>query len=107
MSKIFRIMGTIGTLAMLTASLNIANAQGGTPAASQPCKAGSTQINFWHGLTGPDGAYLANLVQQYNAQNTDNLCVNITVYNWDVFFDKWLSGVAAGNPPDVVVLHIN
>jgi len=24
-----------------------------------------------------------------------------------VFFDKWLSGVAAGNPPDAVVLHIN
>jgi multiple sugar transport system substrate-binding protein len=71
------------------------------------CKEGSKTINFWHGLTGPDGAYLADMVKQYNTDNTDNLCVVLTVYNWDVFFDKWLSGVAAGTPPDVVVYHIN
>src|SRR5260221_4514774 len=107
MSKIFRIMTAFLTVALISANLGIASAQSGTPDASQPCKAGATQINFWHGLTGPDGAYLGNLVKQYNSTNTDNLCVNVTTYNWDVFFDKWLSGVAAGNPPDAVVLHIN
>lgn len=71
------------------------------------CKDGSKTINFWHGLTGPDGAYLADMVKQYNTDNADNLCVILTVYNWDVFFDKWLSGVAAGTPPDVVIYHIN
>ncbi|MHB8630103.1 MAG: ABC transporter substrate-binding protein [Aggregatilineales bacterium] len=92
---------------VLGVGLGPVSAQTAAPTFAPQCKSGSTQINFWHGLTGPDGAYLANLVNQYNAQNTDNLCVNITVYNWDVFFDKWLSGVAAGNPPDAVVLHIN
>jgi multiple sugar transport system substrate-binding protein len=71
------------------------------------CQEGAQVINFWHGLTGPDGAYLADMVTKYNTENTDNLCVVLTVYNWDVFFDKWLSGVAAGTPPDVVIYHIN
>jgi multiple sugar transport system substrate-binding protein len=47
------------------------------------------------------------MIKKYNTENKDNSCVNLTVYNWDVFFDKWLSGVAAGTPPDVVVYHIN
>src|SRR5258708_2234125 len=107
MSKIFRMMTAFLTVALISANLGVASAQSGTPDASAACKPGSTPINFWHGLTGPDGAYLADLVKKYNAENTDNACVGLTVYNWDVFFDKWLSGVAAGNPPDAVVLHIN
>lgn len=85
--------------------MNVASTRAqGMPA---ECKAGSTLLNFWHGLTGPDGAYLGDLVKKYNTDNKDNACVATTTYNWDVFFDKWLSGVAAGNPPDAVVFHIN
>ncbi len=92
-------------LVAATVSMNIAP----TRAQDLPaeCKPGSTLLNFWHGLTGPDGAYLGDLVKQYNKDNTDNLCITVTTYNWYVFFDKWLSGVAAGNPPDAVVFHIN
>src|SRR5262249_49173739 len=70
-------------------------------------KDGTKLINFWHGLSGPDGRVLEAMVGQYNKENTDNLCVKFTLYHWDVFFDKWLSSVAAGSPPDVVVYHIN
>lgn len=71
------------------------------------CKADAKLITFWHGLSGPDGRILEDMVKKYNETNTDGLCVQWTLYHWDVFFDKWLSGVAAGNPPDVVVYHIN
>ncbi len=71
------------------------------------CKSGTKLINFWHGLSGPDGRVLESMVGEYNKNNNDGLCVKWTLYHWDVFFDKWLSGVAAGNPPDVVVYHIN
>ncbi len=113
MSKIFRALAVCSALVVMGANMSQATAHSttaqSTPAATAAvqCKAGATQLNFWHGLTGPDGAYLLKLVNQFNAENTDNLCVSVTVYNWDVFFDKWLSGVAAGNPPDAVVLHIN
>src|SRR5215470_894950 len=106
MSKLFRMFVILITLSLVTASIVPAKAQAPTPDVGT-CQSGATAINFWYGLTGPDGAYLANLVKKYNAENKDNLCVSITVYNWDVFFDKWLSGVQAGNPPDVVVLHVN
>lgn len=64
-------------------------------------------IDFWHGLTGPDGAFIENMVNTYNETNTDNIEVVLNVYHWDVFFDNWVSSVAAGNPPDVVIYHIN
>ena len=121
MSKIFRSLVVVLALVLLSANFAPTSAQATPPATPPaapaapaaatpnvtPCQAGATPINFWHGLTGPDGAYLQGLVNQYNAENKDNACIGITVYNWDVFFNKWLSGVAAGNPPDVVVLHIN
>ncbi len=97
----------VAALVLVGANLSAVFAQDATPEATPACKEGSAEVTFWHGLTGPDGAYLSGLVNQYNAENTDNLCVVVTTYNWDVFFDKWLSGVAAGNPPDAVVLHIN
>jgi multiple sugar transport system substrate-binding protein len=105
MRKLLRITPIFVVLALfLSISVQVSFAQDTKPA---ECKADAKTINFWHGLTGPDGAYLADMVKKYNTENTDNLCVILTVYNWDVFFDKWLSGVAAGTPPDVVIYHIN
>ncbi len=105
MRKLLRITPVIVVLALfLSISVHVSAQDAAKPA---ECKADAKTINFWHGLTGPDGAYLADMVKKYNTENTDNLCVILTVYNWDVFFDKWLSGVAAGTPPDVVIYHIN
>ncbi len=105
MRKLLRITPVFLVLALfLSISVHVSAQDASKPA---ECKADAKTINFWHGLTGPDGAYLADMVKKYNTENTDNLCVILTVYNWDVFFDKWLSGVAAGTPPDVVIYHIN
>jgi multiple sugar transport system substrate-binding protein len=102
MLKFLRLAALLMVLSVFATPTSTTQAQSGSD-----CKDGSKKINFWHGLTGPDGDYLANMIKKYNAENTDNVCVVLTVYNWDVFFDKWLSGVAAGTPPDVVVYHIN
>jgi multiple sugar transport system substrate-binding protein len=66
-----------------------------------------TTIDFWHGLTGPDAAFLTAMVEEYNATNTDGITVVLNTYTWDVFFDRWVASVAAGTPPDVVIYHIN
>ena len=104
MSKMYRIL--FGLFALL---LLVPMAVGAQDATAEPgaCQDGSTAIDFWHGLTGPDGSFLLDMVNQYNSENTDNLCVTLTVIHWDQFFSKWLSDVAAGNPPDVVIYHIN
>ena len=64
-------------------------------------------IDFWHGLTGPDGAFLEDMVNTYNETNEDGIFVQLNVFHWDVFFDRWVASVAAGDPPDVVIYHIN
>jgi multiple sugar transport system substrate-binding protein len=68
--------------------------------------AGPVVINFWHGLTGPDGKYLTAMADQFNKEQ-GAIHVNASVYPWDVFFDKWVAAAAAGNPPDLVTYHIN
>ena len=68
---------------------------------------GDLVIDFWHGLTGPDGAYLEGMVNTFNETNTDGIFVRLSVFHWDVFFDRWVASVAAGDPPDVVIYHIN
>lgn len=112
MFKFARILPIFGiVMLLLGASVATTSAQGGptaTPVPLTACKAENTKVvNFWHGLTGPDGAYLTDMINQYNAANTDKICVKLQVIFWDNFFPKWLSGVAAGTPPDVVVYHIN
>ncbi|MBC8170506.1 MAG: ABC transporter substrate-binding protein [Anaerolineae bacterium] len=71
------------------------------------CGEGTQNIDFWHGLTGPDGSFLLDMVNQYNSSNEDAICVTLTVIHWDQFFSKWLSDVGTGNPPDAVLYHIN
>ena len=64
-------------------------------------------IDFWHGLTGPDGVFLEGMVNSYNETNEDAIFVQLNVFHWDVFYDRWVASVAAGDPPDVVIYHIN
>lgn len=90
--------------AMLLINLSVTLAQETQPVV---CPGDAKTIDFWHGLTGPDGRFLQDMVNQYNAENEDGLCVNLTVIHWDQFFSRWLSDVGTGNPPDVVLYHIN
>lgn len=66
-----------------------------------------TTIDFWSGLTGPDGDFLARMVQTYNETNTDGIFINHTVYHWNEFFTRWLEAIDAGDAPDVILYHIN
>ena len=56
-------------------------------------------IDFWHGLTGPDGVFLEDMVNTYNETNEDGIFVQLNVFHWDVFFDRWVASVATGDPP--------
>jgi multiple sugar transport system substrate-binding protein len=92
-------------ITILLLGVQLVGAQDSPPATT--CPEGATVVDFWHGLTGPDGRFLLDMVNQYNQENEDGLCVNLTVIHWDQFFSKWLSDVGAGNPPDAVLYHIN
>lgn len=97
MSKRFRVVG-----ALLIAALALAAFPVSISSAQDPIT-----IDFWHGLTGPDGAFLEEMVNTYNETNEDGIFVQLSVYHWDVFFDRWVAQTAAGDPPDLVIYHIN
>ncbi|MGH2369584.1 MAG: ABC transporter substrate-binding protein, partial [Chloroflexota bacterium] len=65
---------------------------------------GATVIDFWNGLTGPDGEGMVRLVQRFAEQNPD-VTVKIQMIVWRTFYDKLSASLVAGNPPDMWIFH--
>ena len=62
---------------------------------------GVTQLSFWGGWTGPDGLAMQQFVRRFNAETRD-VQVTLTLYNWDLIFDRWRTEFDGGSPPDIV-----
>ncbi|MBX3000880.1 MAG: ABC transporter substrate-binding protein [Caldilineaceae bacterium] len=65
---------------------------------------GSTQLIYWNGLTGSDGATMVQMVEAFAAENPD-VSVRIEMMPWGIYFDKLLTSLISGNPPDLFLLH--
>ena len=65
---------------------------------------GDKPIVIWHGLGGADGAVFAKMLASYADQGAD-FTVRSETYDWDVFFQKFPTSVAAGAPPDFAIFH--
>jgi ABC-type glycerol-3-phosphate transport system substrate-binding protein len=65
---------------------------------------GQRQITFWHGLTGPDGKTMTELLQEFVRDNPD-IKVRQEVMVWDIFYQKVPTSVIAGTPPDLIITH--
>lgn len=63
-------------------------------------------VTVWHGLGGADGAVFARMLEQYASENPDVTVVSET-YDWNVFFQKYPTAIAAGTPPDWGIFHLN
>ncbi|HEY8286181.1 MAG TPA: extracellular solute-binding protein [Chloroflexota bacterium] len=61
-------------------------------------------LSFWGGWTGPDGLAMQKLVARFNAETPD-VRVTLTLYNWDLIFDRWRARFDGGSPPDLVGIH--
>ncbi|MFC7405192.1 extracellular solute-binding protein [Georgenia alba] len=83
-----------------TAALGLAGCSGQATAAS------GTTIDFWHLLTGPDGAILTGMLDEYMADNPD-VSVNQTVLAWGApYYTKLSMASVGGRAPDVAVMHV-
>ena len=61
-------------------------------------------LEFWGGWTGPDGAIMQQLVDQYNEENP-GVQVNLTIQAWSPLFDAFIASAAAGQSPDIMAMH--
>jgi ABC-type glycerol-3-phosphate transport system substrate-binding protein len=65
---------------------------------------GDIQLRYWNGLTGSDGVTMVEMVQQFTDANED-VAVRVEMMQWDTYFDKLVTSLVAGDPPDLFLLH--
>ena len=62
-------------------------------------------IDVWYGMTGPDGAYINDIIEAFEAANPD---INVVgnAYEWATLWVKLEAAYAAGDPPEAVIMHV-
>jgi multiple sugar transport system substrate-binding protein len=92
------------------AGLALAGCGGGGTAVQTAGDGGKTykgpkvNLAFWNGLTGGEGPYIQELVQEFNSQSK-NIKVSMNIVEWDTFYQKVPSAVNTGEGPDVGIMH--
>lgn len=96
---VLRLMGTGGAMIALAACTPPPAPSAGQ-AAGGAAKSGQAFLNYWTGWSGFEFDELQKLVDKFNTEHKDKIFVNMTT----VFgqYDKVLTAIAGGNPPDVV-----
>lgn len=65
---------------------------------------GPVELVYWTPFTGPDGAYMQKIADQFN-QSQDKYKISHEVYPGDTYYDKIKTSVAEGAGPDLAVIH--
>lgn len=86
-----RILATVLTLCML---LGMAGA-----ASAEPLK-----ITFWNLLTGSDGEKMVEMIEEFNASQSDYVVEGVTL-DWDSYYTKLRTSVLGGVAPTFAISH--
>ena len=65
---------------------------------------GDIEIIYWNGLTGSDGVTMVEIVEQFTQENPD-VSVRVEMMEWGTYFDKLMTSLVSGDPPDLFLLH--
>ncbi|HRA65691.1 MAG: extracellular solute-binding protein [Caldilinea sp.] len=92
--------GAVMALAACTVPVAPAGAPAGQAGAGSAAASEQAFLNYWTGWSGFEFDELQKMVDKFNEANTDKVFVNMTT----VFgqYEKVLTAIAGGNPPDVV-----
>ncbi|MBF8190199.1 ABC transporter substrate-binding protein [Nonomuraea sp. K274] len=63
-------------------------------------------LAFWNGFTGGDGPVMKKLIEQFSGENP-NIKINMNVYQWADYYTKVPGAVAAGQGPDLGIMHVD
>lgn len=103
-----RVKGVVSVAIVLLLLFATACGKQETASPSQAAEPGTgdekVTISFWNGFTGPDGDMLKQIVDEYNATNTDNVEVKMDIMPWDQLFQKLPPAIATQTAPELVVM---
>jgi len=63
-------------------------------------------LQFWNVFTGSDGDILREIVDNYNATNTDNITIQMDIMPNDTLQQKLPAAIATGTAPDMVLFGV-
>jgi multiple sugar transport system substrate-binding protein len=63
-----------------------------------------TEISFWHVWNGPREPMIADMISAFEKDHPD-IKVTPTLISQDDMAQKYLTAIAGGNPPDVMIVH--
>ncbi|MBN2047603.1 MAG: ABC transporter substrate-binding protein [Anaerolineaceae bacterium] len=74
------------------------------PAAEEPAEetCGVVELQFWNPFTGPDGPYMGQMVDEFNAAHPD---INVTMTSQGEYYTQLSTAAAADTLPDVAIVH--
>ena len=75
-------------------------------AASTASNGEKTKLEFWNVFTGTDGEILKSIVDDYNANNKDNITIDMQIMPNDTFQEKLPAAIATGTAPDFVLCGV-
>lgn len=64
----------------------------------------SVTLDFWNGLTGPDGQIMEQLVEQYLDENP-HVTINQQQIQWVDFYTKMFTAIPSGEGPEMAIMH--
>lgn len=69
-------------------------------------EAQGAQITYWNGFSGPDGQFMANLVDRFNAENQSDIQVTMTVQPFTEYYNTLNAAAASNTLPDMLQIHV-
>lgn len=67
----------------------------------EPPPPGRILVNFWHGMSGPLGIVLSNMIDEYNSSQQTYFVRAVNMGSYDTLQKKILASVVAGRSPDI------
>ncbi|MEW5870046.1 MAG: ABC transporter substrate-binding protein [Chloroflexota bacterium] len=72
-----------------------------TEAPAEP-SCGTVELQFWNPFTGPDGPFMGQMVDAFNAANPD---IKVTMTSQGEYYTQLATAAAADTLPDVAIVH--
>ena len=77
------------------------------PAAPAAAGGGPVELTYWNAFSGPDGAFMKKMVDQYNDQHKGTVNVKLTVHPFAQYYEKIGAALTSDGLPDVLVVHLD
>jgi multiple sugar transport system substrate-binding protein len=72
------------------------------PAATEPSACGPVELQYWNPFTGPDGPFMGEMVDAFNAEHPD---IQVTMTSQGEYYTQLSTAAAADTLPDVAIVH--